>query len=112
MLPAADTLRRARRDAGLTQAQAAHRLGTAQSAVAQLERTGSNPTVTTLRRALAATGHDLALTVKPLRSSVDETLIARKLRMSPAERIADFEQSYGGARHLAVAAGRSRGELA
>jgi len=43
---------------------------------------------------------------------VDETLIAGKLRMSPADRIADFEAAYGGARELALAARRSRGELA
>lgn len=109
---AADTLRAARRRAGLTQAEIAGRLGKAQSAVAQLERTGSNPTVETLRRALAATGHDLSLDVKPWRSSVDETLIARKLRMTAAERIADFEQASGGARELALAARSSRGKLA
>lgn len=109
---AAQTLRAARRHAGLTQAEVARRLGTAQSAVAQLERMGSNPTFETLRRALDVTGHELSLDAKPRRSSVDETLIARKLRMSPAERIADFEQAYGGARELALAARRSRGELA
>jgi len=109
---AAKTLRDARLRAGLTQAEVAARLGSAQSAVAQLERTGSNPTVETLGRALNATGHELSLDAKPWRPSVDETLIAEKLRMSPADRIADFEAAYGGARELALAARRSRGELA
>jgi transcriptional regulator with XRE-family HTH domain len=110
MAAASETLRRARREAGLTQAQVAHRLGTAQSAVAHLERGGSNPTVETLRNALAVTGHELVLEARPRPASVDESLIVRALKMTPAQRIAEFEESYAGAR--ALAGRRSRGELA
>ena len=60
MDPAA-TLRRARLDAGLTQAQLAARLGVTQPTVAALERPGANPRVRTLERALGATGHKLEL---------------------------------------------------
>ena len=49
-------IRDARRAAGLTQAELAARLGISQSAIAKLEREGSNPTVETLDRVLRAHG--------------------------------------------------------
>lgn len=94
MLPPWKMLRNARRAAGLTQAQAAQKAGITQGAVAQLERPGSNPTVETLASALTATGHRLKLGYEPHVSSVDETLIARNLRMTPAQRVATFETAY------------------
>jgi transcriptional regulator with XRE-family HTH domain len=83
-IPASELLKTARRAAGLTQADLARALGTTQAAVARLERTGSNPTVKTLDRALHAAGHRLELGATPRKSSVDETLIARQLRLTPA----------------------------
>lgn len=62
--------------------------------MAQLERPGSNPTIQTLDAALAATGHRLDLRYQPHVSNVDETLIARNLRMTPAERVAAFEAAH------------------
>ena len=109
---ASQVIRAARLEASMTQATLARRLGTSQSAVAQLERPGSNPTLATLRRALNATSHRLTIEVEPFTPSVDETLVARQLRMTPAQRLAAFESSYEDARQLALAGARARGELA
>jgi transcriptional regulator with XRE-family HTH domain len=56
----------ARRDAGLTQAQLAQRLGISQPAVAQLERFASNPRIATLERALRAAGAQLVIDARPV----------------------------------------------
>jgi transcriptional regulator with XRE-family HTH domain len=103
--------RHARRAAGLTQAQLAARLGTTQSAVARLETGGSNPRIDTLARAAAACGYELSLELRPRRSSIDETLVARSLRLTPGERIMSFERSYADTRQIALAGRRARGEL-
>jgi transcriptional regulator with XRE-family HTH domain len=87
-------IRRARLEAGLTQVQLAKRLGTTQSAVARLERAKANVTVGTLDRALRETGHRLSLSALPRKSNVDRTLLARNLRLSPAERLASFETAH------------------
>lgn len=87
-------LRDARRRSGLTQAQVAERAGVSQSAIAQLEQVGSNPTIETLGDVLRATGERLRLTSEPDQPNVDETLIARNLRMTPAERLAAFETAH------------------
>lgn len=110
--PPSTLMRDARRSAGLSQAALAARLGTTQSAVARLEADGANPRVETLTRALAACGRDLGLDARPRRSSIDETLVARQLRMSPGDRIKSFERSYANVREIALAGVRSRGELA
>jgi transcriptional regulator with XRE-family HTH domain len=91
-------LRAARLDAGLTQAQLAERLGLTQPAVAKLERPDANPTVATLDRALRATGRRLV--VEPATPEVDETQIAERLRLTPAERLAAFEASHRNLRRL------------
>lgn len=108
----ATLIRNARRAAGFTQASLASRLGTTQSAIARLEAEGSNPRVDTLTRALAVCGQQLRLDAQPHRSSIDETLVAGMLRMSPGERIKSFERSYAEIRGFALAAASSRGELA
>jgi transcriptional regulator with XRE-family HTH domain len=94
MPPAASLLRSARTRAGLTQAELARRLGVTQAAVARLERPRANPTVETLAAVLNATGHRLELHATPRPSSVDETLIASYLRLTPAERLRAFESSH------------------
>ena len=96
----------------MTQATLARRMGTTQSAVARLERPGSNPSFVTLKRALAATGHGLELTARRDRGSVDESLIVRNLKMTPAERLAAFQAAYGQAREIALAGARARGQVA
>lgn len=105
-------LRESRTSAGLTQAEVARRVGTTQAAVARVERGRVSPTVRTLRRLLAATGHELALAAAPARAGIDESLIARQLRLSPAERLNAFEAGYGDVRRLAGAARRARGRVA
>ena len=87
-------LRDARVTAGLTQAEVAARAGVTQAAIAHMERPGSNPTIRTLNAALAATQHRLTLRAEPHAPNVDETLIARNLRMTPAQRVAAFEAAH------------------
>lgn len=55
-LAVAVTLRWARQDAGLTQAQLASRLGVSQQQIAKLERPGANPSIATLRKVADALG--------------------------------------------------------
>src|SRR3954454_24196110 len=90
-------IRRARRDAGLTQAQLARRLGVTQAALARLERPGANPTVATLERVLRAAGRRLEMRLARAESSVDPTLLREALRLQPAERLAGGERVGAGA---------------
>jgi transcriptional regulator with XRE-family HTH domain len=90
----ATLIRQARRRAGITQAELASRLGKTQPTVAALERPGANPTVATLVEAMHATGHRLELAAVPATAGADDTLIARNLRLSPAERLAAFETAH------------------
>ncbi|WP_323012665.1 helix-turn-helix domain-containing protein [Castellaniella sp.] len=62
-MPMLDTILKARREAGLTQAQVAERMGTKASAVARLENalvTGKHsPSIATLKKYAAALGKEL-----------------------------------------------------
>jgi transcriptional regulator with XRE-family HTH domain len=107
MDPAA-TLRAARHSAALTQTGLAELLGRSQATIASLERPGANPTVSTLDHALRATGHRLELRAVPHESNVDDTLIARNLRLSPAERLAAFETAHREVKQLRGRARRAR----
>ena len=49
----------ARKDAKLTQAELAEKIGTTQSAIARLEAGRVSPSISTLRRYAEATGHQL-----------------------------------------------------
>lgn len=100
MSTAATLVREARLAARVTQAELAIRLGTTQSAVARLEAPGANPTVATLERALEAAGRRLELAAAPAAPTVDETLIDRQLRLSPAQRVTAFMTAYENVRHL------------
>jgi|SRR5580692_12737078 transcriptional regulator with XRE-family HTH domain len=111
MFASAGLLRDARRQAGLTQADLARRLGVSQAAVAKLERPGANPTLQTLDDALRATGHRLTLDAPKWRSSVDESLIRQQLELPPAERIRQLDQQVIEMRALVEAGARTRGEL-
>ena len=93
-MSASDLVRRSRQSAGLTQGQLAERIGIAQASVARLERRGANPTVSTLQRVLRATGHRLKIEAEERPSSVDETLIATYLRLSPSERLDAFQSNH------------------
>ncbi len=101
-------IRDARRAAGLTQAELAASLGVSQSAIAKLEREGSNPTVETLDRVLRPTGHRLQLIAPAWSDGVDESLIRQALQRSPAERIKSVERMSRDMRRLQAAAARSR----
>lgn len=103
-------LKEARRQAGLTQAQLAHRLGVSQAAVAKLERPGSNHTVDTLDDALWATGHRLVLDAPARGPGVDESLIRQQLAIPPAERIRQLDRQAREMRSLVEAGKRARGE--
>jgi transcriptional regulator with XRE-family HTH domain len=105
---AARLIRRARLDAGLTQAELADRIGTSQAAVARLERPGANPRLATLARAVAATGKQLRLDVRRPTGGVDEAQIARQLRLTPAERAAAHDSAYAGSAELVRRSRRAR----
>jgi transcriptional regulator with XRE-family HTH domain len=97
-------IRAAREAEGLTQAALARRLGITQPSIARLEAAGDEVTVATLQRALNAMGRALVLEVVPRKSSVDETLLHSTLRLTPAERLASFEDAYENVRSLALQA--------
>jgi transcriptional regulator with XRE-family HTH domain len=88
-------IRDARREAGLTQAELADRLGTTQSAIARLERADSNPRVATLEAALVALGRRLEMGALERPHDVDETLILEALRRTPAERLRYHDAARG-----------------
>jgi transcriptional regulator with XRE-family HTH domain len=111
MFTSAVLLKDSRRQAGLTQADLARRLGVSQGAVAKLERLRSNPTIATLEDALRETGRRLVLTTEPLNPGIDETLVFEQLRLSPEQRLAQLESMYKWGRELSLAGARSRGEL-
>src|SRR5437870_5125012 len=75
-----ELIKRARREAGLTQAELARRAATSQSAVAAYESGAKAPTVETLERLLRAAGQRLGSgPVVPTRK-VPSTRLARMLR--------------------------------
>ena len=112
MLDPSSLLKGARREAGLTQAELAGRLGISQAAVAKLERPGANPAIATLDDALREAGQQLVLITEPVRPGIDETLVFEQLRLSPEQRLAQLESMYEWGRELSLAGARSRGELA
>ena len=103
-------LKQARSDAGLTQVELAERMQAQQSVVARLESGRSNPRIGTLTRAIAATGHELEVRLVPSGfPSIDESLIAGNLRLSPADRLRRFGAAYAGARSIAPATRKVHG---
>lgn len=108
---AGSLIREARRRAGLTQTQLATRMGVRQPVVARLESPRSNPSLRSLERALAATGHRLELGLHRT-PAVDVELIRQQLALAPAERLRQLERQAKAARRIALAGARSRGEPA
>jgi transcriptional regulator with XRE-family HTH domain len=80
-------IREARRLAGLTQAELARRLGTAQSAVSNWERGRDTPRVDTLARILEACGFEADMTFRR-HDDVDRAQLRENLSLTPAERLA------------------------
>lgn len=87
-------LRRARLEAGLTQAQLAQRAGTTQSVVARIEAPGANPRVESLEALLGAMHRGIELSDAPRLPPVDEGQIRDRLTLTPAQRLASFEASH------------------
>lgn len=104
MTDVARLIKQTRRDAGATQAELARRLGVSQAAVAKLERPGANPTVATLDNVMAALGRELELTGVERSSSVDDSLVATYVRLSPAERLKAFVSNHQSVARLRAAA--------
>ncbi len=104
-------IRDARRAAGLTQAELAARLGISQSAIAKLEREGSNPTVETLDGVLRPTGHRLQL-IAPAWGNIDTSLIRQALTRTPEERIKSVARWHTQLRRLQAATARARDRAA
>ena len=87
-------IKQTRQAAGTTQAELGRRLGISQAAVAKLERPGANPTVATLNNVMGALGRQLEVRGVERPSSVDESLVATYVRLSPAERLKAFVSSH------------------
>jgi transcriptional regulator with XRE-family HTH domain len=96
-IAAAALLQSARHRAALSQRELAVRIGTSQSAIARLEAGAANPTIETLVRWAAATGHTLRVEFVPAdppdpvveryKRDVDRTLLRENLRKSVDERL-------------------------
>jgi transcriptional regulator with XRE-family HTH domain len=88
---AAQLLLTARRRAGLSQRELAQRATTSQSVVARIELGATSPSWDTLSRLLAAAGFelDVQLSLRPVSHSHMLDDVARILRLTPAERLAE-----------------------
>jgi len=93
MMSASALVRSVRAAAAMTQSDLAARAGLTQSAVARLERAGTNPTIATLAGVVAAAGYRLELTAAPRLAPLDERQLLERLAMTPAERLARFTAS-------------------
>src|SRR4051812_48651550 len=105
-MTAGELIRSTRTEAGISQAELARRLGISQPAVARLEGAGDAITVDKLKRTLAGLGREVVLDAPARPSSVDETLLVEQLKLTPYERLAQFEDTYAGFREIALAARR------
>ena len=101
-------IKRARRAAGMTQAELAKRARMKQPEIARLESRGANPRLSTLRRVVAATGHSLKLELDE-GAGLDQTLIAASIRETPGERLRGFESLYRLAKEIGGTAFRPDG---
>jgi predicted transcriptional regulator len=109
MLLSSHLVREARRASGLTQAQLASRLGTSQPEIARLESGRVNPRLSTIRRAIEATGHVVEVELRPTDASVDETMVAANLKLSPRERLERFASAYQGIASLTASSRAANG---
>jgi transcriptional regulator with XRE-family HTH domain len=109
-----EVIRRARRRAGLSQAELARRLGTKQPVVARWESGARAPTLETVARAVEACG--LALDVAVVeRDPGEDALLREWRRLTPAERVErnrrmlETEEWLHTARRVDSPAGHARG---
>jgi transcriptional regulator with XRE-family HTH domain len=103
---AATLIRQARTDAGLSQAELAAGAGTTQSAIARLERAGSNPTLDTLSDVLAAAGYRVELSSVPERTPVDLAQLRARRALTPGQRLRSFQASQRALDTLVIRARR------
>lgn len=92
---AANLLRTAREQAGLTQRELALRARTTQSVVARIELGAASPSWRTLQRLVRAAGCELAASVTPGSDALDPSLlddVPRILRLSPENRLREVAQ--------------------
>lgn len=89
--PAAGLVRLARSKAGITQAELAERAGVTQQAISAYETGRMDPTLTTLRKLVAAAGFDLRMHLEKL-DDHDSSLEAA-LESVPAETRAAIERA-------------------
>jgi len=111
MESAGQTIRRARKAAGLTQSALAELAGTRQGAVSAYENGRRDPTVSTLRRLLNATGYELELGVVQIRDqrkALPATRLGRELDAHRAE-ILRIVAAHGGS-SVGVFGSVARGE--
>jgi len=90
---AAELLRRARSNAGLSQRALAKRAGTAQSAIARIERGQTSPTWSTLERLLQAANYEVVAHAEPSVVVGSHMLddVPRILRMTPEQRLEEVK---------------------
>jgi|SRR5690625_781701 len=79
----ASALRRARNEAGLTQAQVAEASGLRQSVVSRLESSDHNPTIETILRYLSAVGANLVMSVTVGDEVLNATALAERSVLLP-----------------------------
>jgi predicted transcriptional regulator len=96
-------VKRARKAAGLTQAELAKRALMKQPEIARLEAPGANPRLSTLKRVVAAAGHSLKLDLDE-DFGLDETLIIEELKQSPDDRLRAFEAFYRSTQRMVASA--------
>ncbi|HEV2757200.1 MAG TPA: helix-turn-helix transcriptional regulator [Actinomycetota bacterium] len=82
----AEVIRRARRRAGISQAELARRLGTKQPVVARWERGAQAPTLESVARAVAACGLRLDVSIEDADAG-EEALLREWAKLSPEERL-------------------------
>jgi uncharacterized protein len=105
---AAALLVRVRHEAGLTQAELAHRARTSQAMVARYENGVASPTVRTLARLLKAAGHELVLTGPVAHKATSQGPVAALVREHRAEIIQAADAV--GASNVRVFGSVARGE--
>lgn len=111
METAGSTIRRARKAAGLTQAELADLAGTRQGAISAYENGLRDPTVGTLSRLLKATGHELKLGLSAIEETpkpLPATRLGRELEAHRAD-IRRIVAAHGGV-NVGVFGSVARGE--
>ena len=91
-MTAGSLIAEARKRAGLTQADLAHRLGSHQSVVARWEAGRTNPDFVTVQRVVRAAGFDLGISIHPV-DDHDLTLIRRELSLLPHQRLSGMVEA-------------------